>query len=114
MMVDFLPALRERWVKSSSDPSLSKEIYPNSSAITRSYFSNLDSSPLKVLSDRDSFNRFTSKGTVANMTLYPAVANMTLYPVIQALIPKPIAQMSLTGTRTNKGIGKGMGSNLYY
>ena len=56
MMVDFLPALRERWVKSSSDPSLSKEIYPNSSAITRSYFSNMDSNLIKVFSDLDSFN----------------------------------------------------------
>jgi len=31
MMVDFLPARSERWVKSSSEPSLSKEMYPNSS-----------------------------------------------------------------------------------
>ena len=56
MMVDFLPALRERWVKISSDPSLSKEMYPNSSAITRSYFSNRDSNLIKVFSDLDSFN----------------------------------------------------------
>jgi len=83
MMVDFLPARRERWVKSSSDPSLSKEIYPSSSAITRSYFSKIDSSLIKVLSERDSFNRFTSKGTVANMTLYPAIqALMKGYKVL--------------------------------
>jgi hypothetical protein len=31
IIVDFLPALSERFVNKSSDPSLSKEIYPSSS-----------------------------------------------------------------------------------
>lgn len=39
MIVDFRPARRERWVNNNSEPSLSKEMYLISSAITRSYFS---------------------------------------------------------------------------
>src|SRR5690554_7627431 len=36
MMVDFLPALSERWLNNNSAPFLSNETYPNSSHITRS------------------------------------------------------------------------------
>lgn len=41
IIIDFLDALKEKLVKSSYAPSLSKEIYPSSSAITKSYFLNL-------------------------------------------------------------------------
>ncbi len=47
-MIDFLPALNDKCVKSSSEPFLSNEIYPSSSQITKSYFSNLFSNALKV------------------------------------------------------------------
>ncbi|ETJ18526.1 hypothetical protein Q604_UNBC18619G0002 [human gut metagenome] len=41
IIVDFLPVLIDKLVKSSSAPSLSDDMYPNSSRITKSYFSNL-------------------------------------------------------------------------
>ena len=37
-IVEWVSALSDRWLKSSSAPSLSQETYPNSSQITRSYF----------------------------------------------------------------------------
>lgn len=41
IIVDFLPVLIDRLVNKSSAPSLSDDIYPNSSSMTKSYFSNL-------------------------------------------------------------------------
>ncbi len=39
MIVLFLSALNERCVNNNSEPSLSKEMYPSSSKINKSYFS---------------------------------------------------------------------------
>ena len=50
MIVAFFPALNDRWLKSSSPPSLSQLTYPNSSQMTRSYFSNLNCSVLSAVS----------------------------------------------------------------
>lgn len=69
-------------MNNSSEASLSKEIYPNSSAIIRSYFSNFFSKALNVFSDLDFFSSFTSNGIVVKRTLYP---------LLQAIIPSPIA-----------------------
>lgn len=42
IIVDFLPVLIDKLVNSNSAPSLSDDIYPNSSRITKSYFSSFD------------------------------------------------------------------------
>jgi hypothetical protein len=55
--------------KSSSEPSLSKDIYPNSSAIIKSYFSNLLLKFVNVFSLLHSFNWFIKCGTEVNRTL---------------------------------------------
>jgi hypothetical protein len=39
-ITDFLPARKDRLLNNKSVPSLSKDMYPSSSAITKSYFSN--------------------------------------------------------------------------
>ena len=78
----FLPALNDRLEKSSSDPSLSNDIYPNSSAIIKSYFSNLLLNIVNVFSLLHSFNWFIKCGIDVNKTLYPDK---------QAFIPNPIA-----------------------
>lgn len=64
MIVEARPARKDKCVKSSSTPSLSKEIYPNSSIITKSYFSNFNSNERNVLADLLSFNWFTSEATL--------------------------------------------------
>ena len=56
MIILFLPALKDKLEKSNSEPSLSNEIYPNSSAITKSYFSNLLLKLVNVFSLLHSFN----------------------------------------------------------
>jgi hypothetical protein len=79
--VDFLSARRERNVNNNSLPSLSKEIYPNSSATIKSYFSNLFSNVYNFFSLLDSFNSFIKDATVVKYTLYP---------LLHASIPRPI------------------------
>src|SRR5690606_17594564 len=69
IMVDFLPARNDRCENNNSAPSLSNEIYPNSSRITKSYFSNFNSNDRSVLSERCSFNWLINEGTVAKNTL---------------------------------------------
>ncbi len=72
IMVDLLPQRSERWLKSSSAPSLSKETYPNSSHITRSNFSNLFSSVRKVFCDLHSRICVSNLDIVVKSTLYPS------------------------------------------
>ncbi len=56
-------------------------MYPSSSAIIRSYFSNLFSNVCNFFSLLDSFNSFIK---------YSTVAKYTLYPLLQASIPSSI------------------------
>lgn len=65
----FLPALSDKLEKSSSEPSLSNDIYPSSSAIIKSYFSNLLLKIVNVFSLLHSFNWFIKCGMEVNKTL---------------------------------------------
>ncbi len=65
----FFPALNGRWLKSSSPPSLSQLTYPNSSQMTRSYFSNLNCSVLSVFADLASLIWVSRTGTEVNNTV---------------------------------------------
>ena len=82
IIVDFLPVLIDKLVNSNSAPSLSDDIYPNSSRITKSYFSSFDWNDLKLFVERNSFSCVINNGTVAKKTLYP---------LKQAFIPNPMA-----------------------
>ena len=82
IIVDFKPALNDKWVNNISAPALSNEIYPNSSHITKSYFLNLFSKTFSFFSERLSRNSVIRDG---------AVVKKTVYPSRQALIPSPIA-----------------------
>ena len=82
IIVDFLPVLIDKLVNSNSPPSLSDDIYPNSSRITKSYFSSFDWNDLKLFVERNSFSCVINNGTVAKKTLYP---------LKQAFIPNPMA-----------------------
>lgn len=76
------PALNDRWLKSSSPPSLSQLTYPNSSQMTRSYFSNLNCSVLSVFADLASLIWVSRTGTEVNNTVKSCW---------QAFIPKAVA-----------------------
>ena len=82
MIVAFFPALNDRWLKSSSPPSLSQLTYPNSSQMTRSYFSNLNCSVLSVFADLASLIWVSRTGTEVNNTVKSCW---------QAFIPKAVA-----------------------
>lgn len=56
IIILFRPALKDKLEKSNSEPSLSKDIYPSSSAIIKSYFSNLLLKFVNVFSLLHSFN----------------------------------------------------------
>ena len=68
MIVAFFPALKDKWLKSSSPPSLSQLTYPNSSQITRSYFSNRNCNARSVFADLASLIWVSKTGTEVNNT----------------------------------------------
>src|SRR5690606_5734562 len=89
MIVDLRPVLRERWLKSSSDPSLSKDTYPNSSQITRSHFSNMVSMDLRVFWECDSRSWVSRRWTVVNRTLWPCRQAFSPRPTARWVFPVP-------------------------
>src|SRR5690606_33748418 len=89
MIVDFRPVLRERWLKSSSEPSLSKDTYPNSSQITRSHFSNLASMTPRVFWECDSRSWVSNRWTVVNRTLWPFRQAFSPRPTAMWVFPVP-------------------------
>ncbi len=82
MIVAFFPALNDKWLKSSSPLSLSQLIYPNSSQITISYFSNCNCSARSVFADLASLIWVSRIGTEVNNTVKSCW---------QAFIPKAVA-----------------------
>ena len=82
IIIDPLSFLFDSKLNNISHPSLSKETYPSSSNITKSYFSNFFLYIFNALLLKASRNSIIKLGTDTKSTLLPS---------IQALMPKPIA-----------------------
>ena len=89
MIVDLRPQRSDRWLNNSSAPSLSKEIYPNSSQITRSNFSNRFSRARSNFWERLSLIWVNRRATVVNNTLYPCWQASMPSAVARCVFPVP-------------------------
>ena len=89
MMVDFVSALSERWLKSSSPASLSHETYPNSSQTTRSYFLKRPSYWCRVFADLHSLICVMRCGTDVKSTCIPSMHAFMAKAVATCVFPVP-------------------------
>ena len=89
MIVERFSALSDRWLKSSSAPSLSHETYPNSSQMTRSYFSKRFCSWVSLCWLLASLTMVSSRGTEVNSTECPRWHAAMPSAVARCVLPVP-------------------------